>query len=246
VSRAEDALRTLVIDNNRTDFWNVHLVATDDFKAEQRQIDVDAAIKNALENRLDLQVMKRNIELTQLNQQLIHDSTKPSVDFQAQYTARGSGGTQIDPNTLLPVTIGFGSVFGDSFGNHNPSWTFGLNFGYPIGQTAARVNLVRQQLQLDQLQVDQKAQEQAIIAQVRDAARQVESGWRRVVSTQKALDANAKQLEAENRKLAVGMSTTFEVLQKQQLLAAAKNSELAARIAYNQALINFDKVQKVR
>jgi hypothetical protein len=36
------------------------------------------------------------------------------------------------------------------------------------------------------------------------------------------------------------------VLQRQQLLASAKNAELAARIAYNQALINFERVQRIR
>jgi outer membrane protein TolC len=246
VATSEDVLRNLIVDVARVDFWSVHIVPTDTFRAEPKEIDIEASIKNALDNRLDLQVARRQLELTRLNQDLTRDQTKMALDMTAQYSASGTGGTQIDPNTNLPVTVGFGSVFGDAFGYKNPSWTLGLTFGYPLGQTSARVNLARQQIQIDQATIDLKTQEQNITAQVRDAARQVTSGFRRVQSTQAALAANEKQLEAEQRKLAVGMASTFDVLQRQQLLASAKNAELAARIAYNQALINFERVQRIR
>ena len=42
------------------------------------------------------------------------------------------------------------------------------------------------------------------------------------------------------------MSTNFDVLLKQSSLATALNSELRAMIAYNQALIDLERVQRIR
>jgi outer membrane protein TolC len=53
-------------------------------------------------------------------------------------------------------------------------------------------------------------------------------------------------VDAEQRKAQVGLSDVFTLLQKQQLLAQARIAELNATIAYNQALLEFDRVQKIR
>ena len=116
----------------------------------------------------------------------------------------------------------------------------------PIGQTAAEASLTRARLQQAQQEIDLHTLELSVTAQVREAARQVTSGYKRVESTQKALEANVRQLEAEQKKLSVGLSTTFDVLTKTQMLANARSADLAAKIAYNQALINFDRVQRIR
>jgi outer membrane protein TolC len=252
VSSAEDQLRALIVDVSRPDYWQVHIDATDDITITAREIDVDAATRNALANRLDLIVARRSLDITGLNVHLDENLIKPSMDFSATYSASASGGTQYSYGSGFPPPIigttnkSFGSVLGDTFGGTYPSWTFGVTVGYPIGQTAAQASLARARLQEAQQQIDLHNLELAVTAQVREAARQVTSGYKRVESTQKALEANVRQLEAEQKKFSVGMSTTFDVLTKTQLLAAARLADLTAKIAYNQALINFDRVQKIR
>jgi hypothetical protein len=51
-------------------------------------------------------------------------------------------------------------------------------------------------------------------------------------------------LEAEQKKFAVGMSTSFLVFQAQRDLAQARNNELGAILDYNQAIVDFDAVQE--
>ena len=48
------------------------------------------------------------------------------------------------------------------------------------------------------------------------------------------------------RKQEVGLSDTFTLLQKQNIQANAAVQELQARIDYNNALLTFERVQKVR
>ena len=85
-----------------------------------------------------------------------------------------------------------------------------------------------------------------MVQAVRQAARDVETNFKRVQATQAALDANTRQLDAEQRKQAVGLATTFDVLQKQSLLASARTAWLQAIIFYARSLIQLERVQKIQ
>jgi outer membrane protein TolC len=59
IATAEDFLRGLVLDPARPDYWQVRIVPTDKIQLTPRDIDLDAVIKTALANRLDLIVERR-------------------------------------------------------------------------------------------------------------------------------------------------------------------------------------------
>ena len=84
-----------------------------------------------------------------------------------------------------------------------------------------------------------------VVAAVREAARQVNTTLQRVTSTRKARELAEQRLQAENKRLAVGLSDTFRSVQAQRDLSAARLSELNAVISYNRALIDFEAVQLV-
>jgi len=246
ISSAEDQLRSLIMDTSRPDYWQVHIKATDSIEqpATAAAVDLDKAIKNALTNRLDLQAARRNIEITAMTVKLDDNLIRPQVDFTVNYSASGTGGTQL---TSTGTSIkNFGSVLGDAFGGAYPSWTVGVNVGYPIGQSAAQTSLAKARLQQQQQQIDLHSLEIAVTQAVRQAGRDVETALKRVQATQAALDANTRQLDAEQRKQAVGLSTTFDVLQKSSLLAQARVQWLNAIISYSRSLVQFERVQKIQ
>ena len=80
-------------------------------------------------------------------------------------------------------------------------------------------------------------------ASFRDAARQVNTTMQRVEATRKAREFAQRRLDAENKRVTVGLSTTFQLFQAQRDLDAAKQNELRALIDYNRALVNFEAVQ---
>jgi outer membrane protein TolC len=57
-------------------------------------------------------------------------------------------------------------------------------------------------------------------------------------------EAAERRLQAEERKLAAGTSTSFFVFQAQRDLAQARNTELLALLDYNRSLVDFDTVQE--
>jgi outer membrane protein TolC len=93
ISTTEDALRSLILDPARPDYWTVRLVPTDAIEIEKREVNLDESIKTALANRLDLSVLKREMEITDVNLALTRDSLLPNVDFNLTYSAAGTAGT---------------------------------------------------------------------------------------------------------------------------------------------------------
>jgi outer membrane protein TolC len=252
ISTAEDALRSLILETTRPDYWQVRIQPTDTIEVEQTTVDVDAAIKNALANRLDLIVLRRTMDITDLNIRLSHNLTNPSVDFNVNYAASGTGGTQFaygegaPPPLLGQTQKSFGSVLSDAFGGAYPTWRMSVSVGYPLGRSSARAALAQQELQKQQDLITLRDAEVQVVRDVRDAARQVQTSYQRVQATRTAREASEKQLEAEDRRLAVGLGSTFEQQQRQTQLAQARVNELRAKILYQQALINLETVQKIR
>jgi outer membrane protein TolC len=253
IDAAQDNLRSLILDPARPDYWDIEFQATDTIpEAKQQAIDVNAVTANALASRLDLLSARKNLAITGLNVRLDQDLTKPTINAVAGYSASGTGGvinsySQTFPPTLLSQSAkSLGSTLGEAFSGAYPSWSIGLNVTYPIGTTSARSNLARAQIQEHQQVINLKDLERQVAAAVRQAVRDVETSAEQVIAAAASLSANEKQYDAEKRKEEVGLSTTFDVLQKQALLASARLQDIQARIQYSQALLNLDKVQKIR
>ena len=252
IDTAEDALRQLIMDPNHPDYWTVEIEPTDTIQLTQRTIEVDVAVANALADRLDMLTLLRNLEITDLNVRVGQNLTKATLDLNVGYVAQGTGGTLLQFGQGFPPPVvgedvkSFGSVLGDTFGGAFPTWTLGLTFSYPLGRSSAEANLAQQQIQRRQQTISIRELELQIVREVREAARQVDTSYQRFLAQQANREASDQQLLAEERRFAVGLSSTFELQQRQSQLFFARNAELTAMINYNRALIRFDQVQRTQ
>ena len=250
IEEAEDGLRALIMDPVTPNFWNINLEPTDTPLLQTREIDIDAAVRNALSKRTDLSRVRKNLENVDVNIRYYKNQTLPDVNFQMNYSAQGVGGTKLTRdsffggNVINSVSKGYGSVLGDVFTSDFPTWTFGFTVGYPIGTSTADVNLVRSRLQRRQTETQIKSTELQVAGEVRRVGREVNTNLKRVDATGSARQLAEQRLEAEQKKFAVGMSTSFLVFQAQRDLAQARNNELGAILDYNRAIVDFDAVQE--
>jgi outer membrane protein TolC len=83
-----------------------------------------------------------------------------------------------------------------------------------------------------------------VTAEVRSAARAVETNFKRVESTRAARTLQERRLDAESKKFAAGMSTNFLVTQSQRDLAVAAVAELRAIADYRRSLVDLERVQE--
>jgi len=253
IQRAQDLLRSLVLSPDQADFWSASFEPVEAPELKAQPIDVEAGVRAALENRTDLQSAKKQLETTRLDVKYFQNQKLPAVDLNLGYGLVGLGGTQNVYDTssggFPPPIVGqarrsFGSVLGNVFGTDYANWSIAVTFGYPIGTSQAEAALASARLQQMQAETSLKNQQMIVATTVRDQARQVQTNLKRVEVTRKARELAERRLEAEQKKLAVGISSTFQVFQAQRDLSFARNSELRAAIDYNKSLVDFDAVQQ--
>jgi len=251
IDTTQDNLRALVLNQSAPDFWTTRFVPAELPAFEPTAVDVDAAVRNALQMRTDLLQARKSLEAADVNIKYFRNQTLPDVTATFDYGLTGLGGTPVARvnNLGIPVFLpaglsrGFGSVLGDLFGNQFPSWTIGLNIAYPLGHSQQEANLARAQLETTQAETQLKNAELQVVTQVRNVGRQVVTGERLVDSTRAASALAAQRLDAEQKKLAAGTSTNFLVFQAQRDLASARNDELNAILSYYRAQTDFETVQ---
>ena len=250
IETAQDALRVLVFNPSSPDFWTTRIEPSDLPAFQPVTVDVDAAVRNALQMRTDLQQARKSLEANDITIRYFRNQSLPDVTAQFDYGLTGLGGTQFVRGAGFPGPIigqtqrSFGSVLGDLFGNQFPSWTLALNVSYPLGRSQQEASLARAQLQVSQAQTQLKNAELQVVTQVRNVARQVQTNAKRVEATRASRGLNEQRLDAEQKKLAAGTSTNFFVFQAQRDLAQARNNELSAILDYNRSVVDLETIQQ--
>jgi len=250
VKSVEDVLRTLIMNPSQPDFWTARLAPSEEPVLAPQAVDVDAAIRNALDKRTDLAQQRRRMDQTDITLKYIRNQKLPALNAIVNYGLAGVGGTRTlyDTSQGFPVPNGtaqrsFSDALRDIFGNDFKTWSVQFQVNYPIGTSQAEAGFAQAKLQREQEVTTLQAMEVQVAAQVRDAGRQVDTTLKRVEATKNARVFAEKRYDAEQKRINVGLSTTFQLLQAQRDLNNARLSELNAIIAYNRALVNFEAVQ---
>ena len=252
IGQSEDSLRSLIFDPKVPEFFNMRLEPTDQAPFAVQEVDVTAAVDRALKERTDLIAARKRLDITDYNVRYFRNQTLPGLDLRFDYNSTGLGGTQLirDPDSPLfpPPIIGeerrsYSDVLANIFGADFPTWRLALNVSYPIGTSNADAGLARTRVEKTQAEVSLRQLELNIATQVRDAGRQLVANSKRVDATRAARVLAERRLEAEEKKFAAGMSTSFEVFQAQRDLALARSNELRAILDYNQSQVDFETVQ---
>lgn len=249
IRNLEDNLRTIVLNPNQPDFWTVRLIPTERPALTPQPMDVDAAVKNALQNRTDLLAARKRLESVDINLEASKNAKLPAVDLIANYNTVGVAGTQFQFGSGFPPPIesqtqrSFTDALRDVFGQNFRTWSVALQVSYPIGTSQAAAALAGTRLQREQQLTSLQELEVAITAQIRDAGRQVTNSLQRVEATRKAREFAEIRYEAEQKRITAGLSTTFQLLNAQQALTNARLQESNAIIDYNRALVAFRSLQ---
>jgi outer membrane protein TolC len=248
VAEAEDAIKRTIFAQNDSATWALRIVPTDRPTAEPMAVDVESATKRAIEQRTDVVAARKNLENADANVQYASNQKLPDLNLIAAYGSSGIGGTVIEREgfggpIIRTIPGGYNDALSNVFGRDFPTWTFGVNFTYPIFNRQAQANSARAKISRDQTVASLRRLEMQVASEVRSAGRAVETNYKRVESTRAARVLAEQRLDAEQKKFAAGMSTNFAVTQAQRDLALASVLELRAVADYRKSLVNFERVQ---
>jgi HAE1 family hydrophobic/amphiphilic exporter-1 len=236
---AEDALRRLIMDPGDTAFWAVRLETVDEPGPRAPLPDIDAVVSAAVDQRYDVARARNDVSNAATRIDYLTNQTLPDVRLETSYRANGLGGTQLLRTGPFPGTIvgrsgtGFGDVLGQLFNSDFPTWSVGVTISYPIGKSYQEESAVR-------ARVERRQAAQHVASLQLDAATELRQAARQVRSTAEREDAAR---DAEQRRYAVGLSTTFFVTQAQRDLLQAQVGLLQATLDYQSAVVEFEALQ---
>jgi outer membrane protein len=248
---SELALKRLIVSGTEDPLWNATINPVDRPTFLPEPLNVEAAVRKALDNRTDLQIARKTIDSNNVTLRYMRNLTLPALDLTAMYGANGLGGTQFRRNgtgvtsTIIGVVPGgYGDAWRTLTGRDFPTWNLALNLSYPIGASAQEAQLARAKVQLNQSAAQLRALELQVATDVTNAALQVQSGLTRYQAATLARDLAQQRLDAEQSRFEVGLSTNFLVVQAQRDLATAQNTELRALLDYRRALVDYERLQE--
>lgn len=219
-AEAQNQLKTLIFADHRN-FRELELAAVGELEARPVQLDPEVAGERALLDRPNLRQARLALERQGLTVAHQRNQTLPALDLVGGYGVAAS-----DEDSR-------GDVFDQMESADEPYWTAGVALTVPLGNRTAEsrhaqslANEQKMQLQLQQL-------EETALVEVDDAAAAVATGLERVQATREAREYAEQALQAEQRRLDSGKSTSFIVLQLQRNLTQARNSEILALVDYN-------------
>ena len=185
--------------------------------------------RRGLSLRPDLLQYKLTIEKQGYTIRYLKNQLLPEVDLFGDYgyqASVNSGSSGADMSGALDQLRG----------KDNPFWTVGGRMSLPLGNTGARHNYRAAKVTLQQATLQLKQFQQRILISIENDVAVAQTDFLRARATREARIYAAAALDAEQKKLDNGKSTSFTVLQLQSNLTAAQSAEIRALADYNIAL----------
>ncbi len=215
------------------------IIPTEQTDFAPKDINLQEALTAALKNRPDLKAQRIRLDNYELNERYAKNQLLPGLTLQASYWSPGVSGDQLilDPTNpfgppLATIPGGRSDSLGDVFGFNFKNWSLGVTLDFPLKSIFSRAAHAQAKVDLEQALLRVKNQEQQIYTDLKIAVRDVDTNFKRINALKVARELAEKQLEAEEEKLKVGLTTNFVVLTYQSDLATARSNEIRAIIDY--------------
>jgi len=224
-------------------------------------------VNDALSHRAELAESRIDLNSRELNNKAVRNAMLPTLNLFAYYGGSGIGG---NVNPIVPTCATTGGLSTGSnascfnpataappFRNGGPVSTantlsqlvnstasdkgIGLTLTIPIRNRQAQADQVRAELEYRQAQVRLQQLANQVRIEVRNAQFALQQNRASVQAAQAAVDFARETLNAEQQKLAAGVSNSTAVLQDQSGLTTAESNLVSAKAAYEKARVELDR-----
>jgi outer membrane protein len=216
-------------------------------------------MSRALENRPDLAQSRVQIDNSKIALQGTKNALLPQFSAVADLRNNALAGPQNDvagppavnqttgllqpsvPPIASPFFIGgYGDVLGQIFGRNFPNYTVGLNLTIPLRNRAAQANIATATLGLRQSELQVQRQVNQIRVDVQNALIALQEARAQYQAAIKQRTLEEQTVDADQKKLALGATTIFQVIQDQRDLSTAGANVVTAEATYAQARVQLD------
>jgi len=222
------------------------------YTPQQENVSLEDEVKVAFQNRPEIEQALLTLKNDDVEIKATKNALLPTLNIFGLYQQTGLGGTaQIcsencgfgatGPKETTPLPLGLGYGLNAMITSTFPTFEGGINLTLPIRNRAAQAANATAQLNQRQQQVTLLNTQATIVLNVRQTLIALEQDRAAVAAAEESRIYNQQSYDDEVKKLQLGTSTAFTVVQKQQLLTVAQGTELRDRINLIEAELNFDQ-----
>jgi len=201
---------------------------------------VEELVQQAFQQRPELEQAVLTLRNDEITLKGARNGLLPVFDIYGFYGGTGVGGSSSpfcqDPFTGKPCTpvptVGYGTAFGDMFNGSSPDKGLGFNLSIPIGNKFAQSVQERSLMEYRQAELRLEQLYTQIRMQVVNGQFALINDRAQVQASIAARDFQQQSVDAENKKLHLGASTSANVLLQERNLATAENTLIAANAQY--------------
>ena len=214
-------------------------ISLDELPEEKQPI--EDLVQTAFKQRPELEQAVLTLKNDQISIRGAKNALLPTVDVFGYIGGSGLAGTsnpKCDPalfGSCATSTGGYGTALQNTFNDSSPDKGVGFNIQIPIRNRTAQSQQARSLMEYRQAQLRLEQLYTQIRMQIINAQFALTNDRAAVLAAEASQKFNAQSLDAEQKKLHLGASTTALVLQQSRNLATAENSLTSARAAYAQA-----------
>ncbi len=218
----ENLLKNLLTDNFR-EWSNVGIDPAEKLIALPEKFDLVESWRRGVTDRPELRQLKLDLERRDIILRYQRNQLFPALDLVGSYGRNG-----LDAQAT--------GVLEDERRGNNPFYSYGVVLSFPLSNRGPRNLYHASKAEKAQALLRYKQLEQNILVQIDNAIKTAQTTFQRVDATKTARQYAEAALDAEQKKLENGKSTSFVVLQLQKDLTAARSAEIRAMSDYNKAL----------
>jgi outer membrane protein len=207
--------------------------------SEEKQ-PIEDLVQEAFRQRPELEQAVLTLRNDEITLRGARNALLPPVDVYGYFGGSGVAGT-VNPNLNCnffgtagcpPSTGGYGTALQNAYNNSSPDKGFGFNVTIPLGNKLAQSVQARSLMEYRQAELRLEQLYTQIRMQVVNAQFALTNDRAQVVASRAAQSFAQQSLDAEQKKLKLGASTTANVLLQERNLATADNNLIGANAAY--------------
>jgi outer membrane protein TolC len=221
----QNTLKNLITDAY-AEWHDTNILAAASLDAPLQLFDLQDSWGKGMTKRPDLLQARLNVEQQGIQLKFYKNQLYPELDLTGTYGYNGA--SQVYSGTFNQFSQG-----------NAPYYSYGAQLSVPLSNIGPRNQYKSTKLTLQQIVLQLKQLEQNIMVQIDNTVKQAQSDYQSVDATRAARTYAEAALDAEQKKYAVGKSTTFTVLQLQNTLTADRAAEIRALANYNEDLANL-------
>ncbi len=223
---------------------DAEIVATDPLPDPQ-DADVpplEDALSTGARNRPEVPQAEKNVLNDQVAVKVSQNSLKPTFNVFGLFATAGLYGNQLisTPGGVpIVLTGGLAQELNQFINFRSPEYAIGFDLTIPIKNRSALADNARSSLQERQDKIALQSTENQVSLEVRSARINLIQDKAQVTAGVAAVDLSRQTLEAEQKKLAAGLSTPYNIILDQRNLLQAQLAEVQARATYANALVEM-------